>query len=54
MSGGTIALGHPIAASGLRLVLRALTSLKQHQNKNALVSLCIGGGQGGAAWVEAC
>jgi acetyl-CoA C-acetyltransferase len=54
MSGGAIALGHPIAASGLRLVLRALTSLKQHQNKNALVSLCIGGGQGGAAWVEAC
>jgi acetyl-CoA C-acetyltransferase len=50
--GGAIALGHPIAASGLRLVIRALTALRDHKEKRALVSLCIGGGQGGAALVE--
>lgn len=53
-TGGAIALGHPIAASGLRLVLRALTHLRQNKQRGALVSLCIGGGQGGAAWIEAC
>lgn len=53
-TGGAIALGHPIAASGLRLVLRALTHLRQNNQRHALVSLCIGGGQGGAAWLEAC
>lgn len=53
-TGGAIALGHPIAASGLRLVLRALTHLQQNKQRHAMVSLCIGGGQGGAAWLEAC
>lgn len=52
--GGAIALGHPIAASGLRLVLRALTHLKTHGQHSAITSLCIGGGQGGAAWLESC
>ncbi len=50
--GGAIALGHPIAASGIRLVIRALTALRDHKEKRALVSLCIGGGQGGSALVE--
>jgi len=50
--GGSIALGHPIAASGIRIMLRALYALKANQEKRALVSLCIGGGQGGAALVE--
>lgn len=50
--GGAIALGHPVGASGARLVLHAAHSLQQSQNQYALVSLCIGGGQGGAALIE--
>tara|TARA_R110000850_G_scaffold209705_10_gene335733 strand:+ start:414 stop:1685 length:1272 start_codon:yes stop_codon:yes gene_type:complete len=51
-NGGAIALGHPVGATGARLVLTALKHLKRHGGKRALVSLCIGGGQGGAAWLE--
>ena len=51
--GGAIALGHPVGATGPRLVLTALKQLKATGGKRALVSLCIGGGQGGAAWLEA-
>jgi acetyl-CoA C-acetyltransferase/acetyl-CoA acyltransferase len=50
--GGAIALGHPVGATGARLVLTALKQLKASGGKHALVSLCIGGGQGGAAWLE--
>ncbi|MEM9282771.1 MAG: thiolase family protein [Verrucomicrobiota bacterium] len=50
--GGAIALGHPVGASGARLILTALMTLKKTQGKRALVSLCIGGGQGSAAWFE--
>lgn len=50
--GGAIALGHPVGATGARLVLTALKQLKATGGKRALVSLCIGGGQGGAAWLE--
>lgn len=50
--GGGVALGHPVGASGARLVLTALKQLHHHDGKRALVSLCIGGGQGGAAWLE--
>ncbi len=51
--GGAIALGHPIGATGARLVLTALTQLKRKGLKRALVTLCIGGGQGGAVCLEA-
>ena len=51
-NGGAIALGHPVGASGARLVLTALHELKRRDARHALVSLCIGGGQGGAAWLE--
>ncbi len=51
-NGGAIALGHPVGATGSRLVLTALKELKRRGGKRALVSLCIGGGQGGAAWLE--
>ncbi|NBV29217.1 acetyl-CoA C-acyltransferase, partial [bacterium] len=51
--GGAIALGHPIAASGIRLILRAIYNLRQHHGQYGLASLCIGGGQGGAALIEA-
>jgi len=50
--GGAIALGHPVGATGARLVLTALKQLKAAGGKRALVSLCIGGGQGAAAWLE--
>jgi len=51
-NGGAIALGHPVGATGARLVLTALKELKRRGGRSALVSLCIGGGQGGAAWLE--
>ncbi|MBV6500762.1 MAG: putative acetyl-CoA acyltransferase [Prosthecobacter sp.] len=50
--GGSIALGHPVGATGARLVLTALDQLRQSGGRHALVSLCIGGGQGGAALLE--
>lgn len=50
--GGAIALGHPVGASGARLVLSALHQLRDNRQHRALVSLCVGGGQGGAALLE--
>lgn len=50
--GGSIALGHPVGATGARLVLSALNQLHANGGKRALVSLCIGGGQGTALWLE--
>jgi len=52
VNGGSIALGHPVGASGARLVLTALRELKRRNAQRALVSLCIGGGQGAALWLE--
>ncbi|MEB3297950.1 MAG: acetyl-CoA C-acyltransferase [Candidatus Sericytochromatia bacterium] len=52
LQGGAIALGHPLAASGTRLVLTALEQLRQRGGGHALVTLCIGGGQGIAAVLE--
>jgi acetyl-CoA acetyltransferase family protein len=50
--GGSIALGHPVGATGARLVLTALHQLHTRNAKRALISLCIGGGQGGAMCLE--
>jgi len=50
--GGSIALGHPVGATGARLVLTALNQLKETGGKRALVSACVGGGQGTAIWLE--
>ncbi len=50
--GGAIALGHPVGASGARLVLTALNQLQATDTKCAVVSLCVGGGQGMAACLE--
>ncbi len=47
--GGAIAIGHPVGASGARLVLNALMGLKRDGGERALVSLCVGGGLGMAA-----
>ena len=53
VNGGAIALGHPVGASGARLVLTVLRELHRRGGKRAVVSLCVGGGQGGALWLEA-
>ncbi|MEP7155978.1 MAG: acetyl-CoA C-acetyltransferase [Betaproteobacteria bacterium] len=52
VDGGAIALGHPIGASGARVVLHALKTLQRTGGKHAAASLCIGGGQGGAMLLE--
>jgi acetyl-CoA C-acetyltransferase/acetyl-CoA acyltransferase len=52
VNGGAIALGHPVGASGTRLVLTALKELQRRNSRQALVSLCVGGGQGAALWLE--
>jgi acetyl-CoA C-acetyltransferase len=52
VDGGAIAIGHPIGASGARVVLHALKVLERTGGKLAAASLCIGGGQGGAMLVE--
>lgn len=51
-AGGAIALGHPVGASGARLALTALRQMKATGAKRALISLCVGGGQGVAAILE--
>jgi acetyl-CoA C-acetyltransferase/acetyl-CoA acyltransferase len=53
VNGGAIALGHPVGATGARLILTSLKELKRRKAKRALVSLCVGGGQGAAIWLEA-
>ena len=50
--GGAIALGHPVGTSGARIVLHLAKVLEQKQAKYGIASLCIGGGQGGAALIE--
>jgi acetyl-CoA acetyltransferase family protein len=52
VNGGAIALGHPVGATGARLVLTALKELQRRQAKRALITLCVGGGQGAALWLE--
>lgn len=52
VNGGSISIGHPVGATGGRLVLTALKELKRRNARRALVSLCIGGGQGAALWLE--
>lgn len=54
MHGGACALGHPIGASGARILVTLLNVLKQQQLKTGMASLCIGGGEGVALAVELC
>jgi acetyl-CoA acetyltransferase family protein len=53
VNGGAIALGHPLGASGARLVLTLLMELRRRGKKYGVASACIGGGQGSAMIVEA-
>ena len=52
VNGGAIALGHPVGATGARLVLSSLKELHRRKARRALVTLCVGGGQGAALWLE--
>jgi len=53
IDGGAIALGHPVGASGTRIVLHLLHVLKRTGGKKGIATICIGGGLGGAMLVEA-
>ncbi|MEI6302840.1 MAG: acetyl-CoA C-acyltransferase, partial [Betaproteobacteria bacterium] len=53
VDGGAIALGHPVGASGTRIVLHLLHQLKRTGGKKGIAAICIGGGLGGAMLVEA-
>ena len=52
IDGGGVSLGHPVGASGARIVLHLLNVLERNNAKRGIASLCIGGGQGGAMLVE--
>ncbi|MED3656301.1 acetyl-CoA C-acetyltransferase [Heyndrickxia sporothermodurans] len=52
VNGGAIALGHPIGASGARILVTLIHEMKKRQAKKGLATLCIGGGQGVATIVE--
>jgi acetyl-CoA C-acetyltransferase len=52
VDGGAIALGHPVGASGARIVLHLLRTLKRNHAKRGIACICIGGGLGGAMLVE--
>ena len=53
VNGGAIALGHPLGASGARLLLTLLLELRRRGKRLGVASACIGGGQGIAMIVEA-
>jgi len=52
VDGGAVALGHPVGASGARIVLHVLQVLRRSGGKRGIATICIGGGQGGAMLVE--
>ena len=52
VNGGAIALGHPVGATGARLLVTLLYEMKRKNLTTGLVSMCVGGGQGGAMIVE--
>jgi acetyl-CoA C-acetyltransferase len=52
VNGGAIAIGHPIGASGCRVLVTLLHEMKRQDAKKGLATLCIGGGMGVALTVE--
>lgn len=52
VDGGAIAVGHPVGASGARIVLHLLQALRAARARRGIAAICIGGGQGGAMLVE--
>jgi acetyl-CoA C-acetyltransferase len=51
--GGAIALGHPVGASGARIVMHLLAAMRREGVARGVATLCVGGGQGGAMLIEA-
>ncbi len=54
VNGGAIALGHPIGASGCRILVTLINALSQKNKTKGVAALCIGGGMGIAMCVEKC
>jgi acetyl-CoA C-acetyltransferase len=52
VNGGAISLGHPIGASGTRIVVTLIHEMKRRNSKKGIASLCIGGGMGIALCLE--
>ena len=52
VNGGACALGHPIGATGARLIVSLIHALRQRGGKRGIAALCIGGGEGLAIGVE--
>jgi acetyl-CoA C-acetyltransferase len=52
VDGGAVALGHPVGASGARIVLHVLNVLKRTGGRRGMAAICIGGGLGGAMLIE--
>ena len=53
VNGGAIALGHPVGASGTRLILTLLLEMRRRKVSRGLATLCVGGGQGASILLEA-
>jgi len=53
VNGGAIGLGHPVGATGARLMTTLLHELRRRKGRYGMVTLCIGGGQGMATIIEA-
>ena len=53
LNGGAVALGHPLGASGARILATLLNVMKERRARRGLASLCIGGGEATALIVEA-
>jgi acetyl-CoA C-acetyltransferase len=54
VDGGAVAMGHPVGASGARIVLHLARALRARGLRRGIAAICIGGGQGGAMLVETC
>jgi len=52
VNGGAIALGHPIGASGARILVTLIHELRRRKATNGLATLCIGGGMGAAIVIK--
>ena len=54
VAGGAVAIGHPIGASGARVINTLITALHKHNKKLGIAAICLGGGEADAIAVERC
>jgi len=52
VNGGAIALGHPVGATGSKLTVSIMNELKRRKARYGIVTMCVGGGQGGVMLIE--